>query len=119
AVILWAAYVFTGIWLRMRCARELAAAAQPLHEIVPLAKPDLPLEHDGAIETADDPGTASLHYGYYDSGDVLLFLGERASVSIDRLLDRLESLQHPTLRTLWQSLLRKDEPRHKNELVTT
>jgi hypothetical protein len=90
-VIFWAAFVFTAIALRVRCARELAERAQPLGEVT-IGMHDLPDGTDlDAINFISLSGTIFFGTGNDDS------------------LTRLEQLQNPSLATLYRNLWGHDQ----------
>lgn len=94
AVILWATYLFTAIWLRVRCVRELAEQADPLPEVTVS-------DHIQADES-EDAGNLLL-------ASVLWDFVDRSHSAVDRL----ESLQQPNIATVLRHLLGRgqDEPR--------
>lgn len=90
AVIVWAAYLFTAIWLRVRCARELAGQAESLPEVAV----------SDQIQSGESEGT-NRWFAMVD------FDARRHSA-----LERLESLQQPNVATVLRYLLGRgqDEP---------
>jgi hypothetical protein len=89
AIVLWAAYLFTAIGLRVRTVRELAQQAEPLPEVT-------------RIDQIQN-GEADDQRGLWAN---LLWKFETRS---HRTLDRLESLQRPSVATITRHLLGRDE----------
>jgi hypothetical protein len=93
AVILWTAYIFSAIWLRVRCARELADRAEPLNEVGLV-------EHPNAARIE---GSGGLFLDIDGSGGLLLDIGAWPDGS--DTVDRLEALQRPSITTVFRQLL--------------
>lgn len=86
AVILWATYLFTAIWLRVRAARELAGQAELLSEVTV----------SDQLESSESEGAHHLMFSY-----VLWDFVTRSHSA----LERLESLQRPNIATVLRHLL--------------
>lgn len=102
AVALWSTYLFTGIWLRVRCARQIMALARPL-PIIRLSQ-----RQTGRRVSYDHGRTwhsdnVSLEYETSNEDDSFV---SAWSAESDSLWTRLDSLQKPTVRNLWLELLR-------------
>jgi hypothetical protein len=95
-VILWAAYLFTAIWLRVRCARELAEHADSLPEVYVQEN-----RESNEVEIGRD-----------------VFLLDTVNRD-NRTLDHLESLQQPNIAIVLRHLLKtdRDEPSARTQQV--
>src|SRR2546428_11396027 len=96
ATVLWATYLFLGIWLRVRCARDLAAQSETL-EVV-----NIPLE-----EEASQRQTSAFW----------LLAGLQGSSRLTEVIGRLEELQRPTVRTIFRHLFGRRETPADEELA--
>lgn len=102
AVTVWSAYLFTGIWLRVRCARQIMALARPLPVIRLSERPQ------GRRISYDHGRTwysENLSFEYETSSEDVSFVSAWSAES-DLLWSRVDTLQKPTLRDLWLELLR-------------
>lgn len=102
AVTLWSAYVFTAIWLRVRCARQIMALTRPLPVIRMSERPQ-------GVRISYDHGrtwhSENVSFEYETSNEDVSFVSAWSAES-DLLWSHLETLQKPTLRNLWLDLLR-------------
>ncbi len=106
ATILWAAYLFTAIWLRVKCARELAAEAQEIPVIAVADDQDLN-SSDAMLEAPATNGVV-----WIDAfPDLFADLSGLASA-----VDRLEELQRPSVRIVWKHLVGR-RPREQSPLM--
>ena len=102
AVTLWSAYLFTGIWLRVRCARQIMALARPLPVI---RVSERPLGRRVSYDHGRTWHTENVSLEYETSNEDGSFVSAWSAES-DSLWSRLDTLQKPTLRNLWLELLR-------------
>jgi hypothetical protein len=91
-VILWATYLFTTIWLRACCARELAENVEPLRELRP------------ADRVHSQVAGPSIFAGYSTAD---LVFSDLWRGPLNDSLDRLKALQRPTVVTVLRQLLGK------------
>jgi hypothetical protein len=96
-VILWAAYLFTAIWLRVRFARELAKGAESLPVITVM---------DVDSGERDDARVLPWDNALWDS----VTIGHGA-------LDRLEALQRPNVATVVRHLLARGRDESSPDLA--
>jgi hypothetical protein len=101
AVIFWAGYVFSAIWLRVRYARELADHVEPLHEVQ--------LSQRANSEGASPDASADL--------GAHIVLVDFAYQKGPSALSRLEALQRPSVGTVVRLLIDRKRSDDSSELL--